>query len=162
MSGTEKKNTQGCANRAGCSVGVKNAGGAPCAGISSVPGARQDREVPALVAQPLPSLARLRKQLGSQQWCQHHQLTHPSGWGERAGQRLQPPGVLRGSLAPQLTRCHRAGQAALSASVSPSAKHGSKGLVCLEGGSVSQSFLMRGVWGACVRPWEFQISDSAG
>lgn len=157
VSGTEKQNTQGCTSRAGCSVGVKNAGGAPCAGISSVPQGQAGWRGPSLGGTASALSAQLRKQLGSQQQCQHHHLTHRLDVVNRQGR-----GYRHSVLAPLLTSCHRAGQAALSASVSPSAKQGSKGLVCLEAGGVSQRFLMRGVWGTCVRLWEFQISDSTG
>lgn len=53
MNETEKQNTHGCAKLPGCSMGCENEGGAACAVRSELSCARQDGEVPAMVAQLL-------------------------------------------------------------------------------------------------------------
>lgn len=54
MNATGKQNSHGCAKLPGCSVGCGSEGGAPCAVHSEMSCARQDGEVPAIMAQLLP------------------------------------------------------------------------------------------------------------
>lgn len=70
------------------------------------------------------------------------------------------------TLALLLTRFYGAGQAALSASVSPSVKQRSKCLIWLKAECVNQRFLVRGdlrwcLWFLCQTPGNFPISDMA-